>query len=150
MRAPPGISDFGDAWLFLDDDLGVPGNASALHRGQTQSFIERVGVEWLGPPEHSCHALDHCTDHVVVWILRRRFMGSKLIIHSFTCLSLIIYDLSWPFKWLKCIWRHFKDFQTTANTYLFSERPAGGLAVCAEEERLGVLGLEVLLNERGP
>lgn len=71
VRAPPGIGYFRDARLLLDDDLGVPGNASAFHRGQTQSFIEGVGVEGLGPPKHSCHALNHRTDHIVVGILRR-------------------------------------------------------------------------------
>lgn len=33
---------------------------------------------------------------------------------------------------------------------MLSERPARGLTVCAQEQRLGVLGLEIFLNERGP
>lgn len=71
VRAPPGVGDLGDARLLLDDDLGVPGDASALHRGQTQSFVERVGVERLRPPEHGRHGFDHRAHHVVVRILKR-------------------------------------------------------------------------------
>lgn len=75
MRPPPGVGDFGDARLFLDDDLRVPGDASALHRGQTQRLVEGVGVQRLRAPEHGGHGLDHRAHHVVVRVLRGGAVG---------------------------------------------------------------------------
>lgn len=42
------------------------------------------------------------------------------------------------------------DFREEVTVYLLSKRPARSLAVSAEEERLGILRLEVLFDEGGP
>lgn len=126
MGAAPRVGHFGDARLLLDDDLGVPSDAGALHRGQTQRLVEGVGVQRLRPSEHGRHGLNHGPDHVVVGILRTKC--PSLWVGSSNCAAL----------------------REEAAGYLLGERPARGLAVSAQEERLGILRLEVLLDEGGP
>lgn len=126
MGAAPRVGHFGDARLLLDDDLRVPSYAGALHRGQTQRLVKGVGVQRLRPAEHGRHGLDHGPDHVVVGVLRAKFPSGR--VGSSNCGA----------------------FREGAAGYLLGERPAGGLAVSAQEERLGILRLEVLLDEGGP
>ena len=95
VAAGPGIDDVGDVGFFLDDELGVAGDARRELGRQRDGFVERVGVQRLRAAEHRGHRLDGGAHDVVVGVL-------------------------------------------------LGQRPARGLAVGAQHQRLRVLRLELL------
>ena len=69
VGAGPGIDDFGDAALLLQDDLRVSCNAGAEYRGKSQRLIKRVGMKRLSAAENSAHRLDRRSNDVIVRVL---------------------------------------------------------------------------------
>ena len=58
-----------DLGFFLDNDLGVSGNAGGKIGWQADCLIKRIGVQRLGAAKYCRHGLKGGADHVVVGIL---------------------------------------------------------------------------------
>mmetsp|Transcript_7682 Transcript_7682/g.12905 ORF Transcript_7682/g.12905 Transcript_7682/m.12905 type:complete len:637 (+) Transcript_7682:3-1913(+) len=69
VGSSPGVDDLGEVGLSLEDELRVSGDARRVECGQTDSFVEGVGVEGLGASENGSHGLDGGADDVVVRVL---------------------------------------------------------------------------------
>ena len=69
VGAAQGVHDTADLGLFLDDDLGVAGDAGGKVGGQPDGFVEGVGVQGLGAAQHRREALQGRADDVVVRVL---------------------------------------------------------------------------------
>jgi len=65
----PGVHHIGDVGFFLDDQLGVPGDAGRKLRGQGDGLIQGIGMQGLGAAEDGRHGFNGGPHHVVVRIL---------------------------------------------------------------------------------
>mmetsp|Transcript_28252 Transcript_28252/g.47989 ORF Transcript_28252/g.47989 Transcript_28252/m.47989 type:complete len:708 (+) Transcript_28252:1254-3377(+) len=78
VGASPGIHNFGDAGLLLQDELRVSGNFGGERRGQCNSFVERVGVQRLCSSHDCSGGLDARAHDVVVRVLFRQAPAAGL------------------------------------------------------------------------
>ena len=69
VATSPGVDDVGDVGFFLDDELGVAGNARRKLGGQCDRLIKAVGVQRLGATKDGGHGFDRGTHDVVVRVL---------------------------------------------------------------------------------
>ncbi len=65
----PWVHHVGDVGLFLNDELGIAGDARAEFCWQGNRFVKRIGVQALRAPEHGSHGLNRSAHHIVVRVL---------------------------------------------------------------------------------
>ena len=80
VAAGPRVNHVGDVGLFLNDELGVAGNACRKLGGQRNGFVKAVGVQALRAAKHRSHGLDGGAHHVVVGVLLRQAPAARLAV----------------------------------------------------------------------
>ncbi len=70
-RAAPGVDRAGDSALELQQELGVPCDAGREIGRQGDGFVERIGVQRLGPAEDRGHGFDGGAGDVIENVLGR-------------------------------------------------------------------------------
>jgi len=82
VGASQGVHHVADLGLFLDDDLGIAGNAGREIRRQADGLVQGVGVQRLGSAQGRRERLEGCADHIVVGILLREAPAGGLAVSA--------------------------------------------------------------------